>query len=148
MAVMEENKRLGKDTYLIFADAEKCFDKLWLEDCLVRMNEAGMREREVELLRSLNEKATIVIDTPSGMTEEFIVENIVKQGTVYGPQMCCVSTMAVNRFEEVPVTVIAPEVETKALIYVDDISAAGSMETIEKVGRNLKRMEERRKYKF
>ena len=34
MAIIDENKKLGKDTYMIFADAEKCFDKLWLEDCL------------------------------------------------------------------------------------------------------------------
>ena len=36
---------MGKYTYVVMADAEKCFDKLWLEDCLVDMAEAGMRER-------------------------------------------------------------------------------------------------------
>ena len=34
-AIIDNNKRLGKNTYVIMADAEKCFDKLWLLDCLV-----------------------------------------------------------------------------------------------------------------
>ena len=38
-AVMDNNKRMGKNTYVVMADAEKCFEKLWLEDCLVHMAE-------------------------------------------------------------------------------------------------------------
>ena len=30
---------------MVFADAEKCFDKFWLEDCLVDINRDGLRER-------------------------------------------------------------------------------------------------------
>ena len=45
--VIDNKRRLKKKTYLIFADAEKCFDKLWLEDCLINMQEFGTREREI-----------------------------------------------------------------------------------------------------
>ena len=45
-AVIDNNARLNKKTYCYFADAYKCFDKLWLKDCLVEMWRAGMRERE------------------------------------------------------------------------------------------------------
>ena len=34
MAVMDRNNYYNKETCLICADAAKCFDKLWLEDCL------------------------------------------------------------------------------------------------------------------
>ena len=44
--IMDNNRRLNKNTYLILADAEKCFDKLWLQDCLVDLCTAGMREKE------------------------------------------------------------------------------------------------------
>ena len=45
--VIDNNVRLNKKTYCYFADAYKCFDKLWLKDCLVEMWRAGMREKEV-----------------------------------------------------------------------------------------------------
>ena len=33
-----ENQRAQKlNTYIFFADAVKCFDKLWLKDCLLEM---------------------------------------------------------------------------------------------------------------
>ena len=95
-SVIDNNVRLNKKTYCYFADAYKCFDKLWLKDCLVEMWRAGMREKEVMLIYELNRKADIVIETPVGMTENITVTEIVKQGTVYGPKLCCVATEKVN----------------------------------------------------
>ncbi len=46
MAVVDRNRELKRNIYLIFADAEKCLDKLWLVDCLVGINKDGMRETE------------------------------------------------------------------------------------------------------
>lgn len=43
MAVMDRDRWLGRETYTMFTDAEICFDKLCLEDCLVDMK--GVRER-------------------------------------------------------------------------------------------------------
>ena len=42
MAVLDMVKELGRETTMLFADAEKCFDKLWLEDCIVDMVGCGM----------------------------------------------------------------------------------------------------------
>ena len=42
-AVIDNNRRLNRKTYYYFADAYKCFDKLWLKDCLVELWRAGMR---------------------------------------------------------------------------------------------------------
>lgn len=108
MAVMDEYKRWGNDLYVLFADAEKCFDRLWLKDCLVDLHTAGMREREVETIYNMNRKAKMVIDTPHGKTRSIQQEEIVKQGTVYGPQLCCVSTDQVNEIGGRPVTIVAP----------------------------------------
>eukprot|EP00794_Sanderia_malayensis_P020626 gene20626-22661_t len=149
IAILDNNRRLNKKTYLILADAEKCFDKLWLKDCLVDLCAAGMREREIDILHKLNEKAEIRIKTPVGTTEEIIVKNIVKQGTVFGPVLCCANSVKVNDIITGNIsTVISPEIELKALAYVDDIMGAGSREHVEGVGRNLKEMESRKKYTF
>ena len=69
-AIINNNRRLRKNTYMIMADAEKCFDKLWLQHCLVDMKEAGMIEREIQMLYNLNKRAEIKIQTPVGETKE------------------------------------------------------------------------------
>ena len=43
-----------------YADAYKCFDRLWLKDCLIELWKAGMREREVLMIYKINEMANIV----------------------------------------------------------------------------------------
>ena len=45
-SVIYNIRRLNRKTYCYFADACKCFDKMWLKDCLVELWRAGMRERE------------------------------------------------------------------------------------------------------
>ena len=63
-AVIDNNRRLNRKTYFYFADAYKCFDKLWLKDCLVELWRAGMRERKVYMLYEMNKESNIVIETP------------------------------------------------------------------------------------
>ena len=79
-----------------------------VEDCLLDLKVAGMREREMRLLLKMNERAKMVIETIVGKTKEITEEKIVKQGTVYGPQMCFNSTDKVNTIGERPTTIISP----------------------------------------
>ena len=92
-------------------------------------------------------KANMIIETPIGRTKVITAEKI-KQGTVYEPQMCCSSTAKVNTIGERPTTIISPNMKTEALIYVDDIAAVGSKETIETTGINLRKMENMKKFMF
>ena len=32
LTIIDDNKNHKKNTYILFADAEKCFDRLWLSD--------------------------------------------------------------------------------------------------------------------
>ena len=57
IAIRDEFRRLKKNMYLFFGDLVKCFDRLWLKDCLVDMKEAGAREREIRMLYQLNKEA-------------------------------------------------------------------------------------------
>ena len=126
-AVIEYNTRLNKKTFCYFADAYKCFDKLWLKNCLVEMWRAGMREREIMLIYELNKKADIIIDTPVGITDSITVREIVKQGTVFGPKLCCISTEKFNSIQHVVLTSLIPEMTIGAPVYVNDILGIGSV---------------------
>ena len=75
-AVIDNNRRLNRKTYCYFADAYKCFDKLWLKDCLVELWRAGMREREIYMLYEMNKQSHFVIETPVGMTDSITVYEI------------------------------------------------------------------------
>ena len=49
MNTIIENQSAQKlNTYMFFADAVKCFDKLWLKDCLLEMYNLGYDTREQE----------------------------------------------------------------------------------------------------
>ena len=91
-SVIDSTKRLNRKTYYYFANAYKCFDKLWLKDCLVELRRTGMREREVYMLYEINKRSNIAIETPVGMTDSITVHEIVKQDTIFGQKLCSVAT--------------------------------------------------------
>ena len=111
LAVVNERKRLKQNTCMCFADAYKCFDKLWLKDCLVDLEACGVREKEISYIYELNRRSHVIVDTPAGETEQFTLGEIVKQGTVLGPYLCCASTQRVNSLGPQIKTVIGPELE-------------------------------------
>ena len=83
-----------------FVDATKCFDKLWLKDCLIEMHNLGYSPGTIRSLYEINKTSNIVVDTPVGKTSSITVEEVVKQGTIFGPIMCCASTSRVNEIQE------------------------------------------------
>ena len=147
MAIVDEGKRLKKPVYLFFADLVKCFDRLWLKDCLNDLHSCGMREREVLLLYKMNESAVFRVSTPVGLTEEVEVREVVKQGTVYGPKLCCASTGKVNKNLEVE-EVVYPTVSVKALTYVDDINSNGRKQVVEAVMERCGELEKEKLWEF
>ena len=60
-----ENQRQNKNkTYLFFTDTKKCFDKLWLKDCLIGMYYLGYSPGTIRTLHEINKTSNIVVDTP------------------------------------------------------------------------------------
>ena len=70
---------------MTFYDTEKCFDSLWLDDCINSLYENGVKDDILDLIYRLNQKAEIVVRTPIGETDPFVVNDLVRQGTVLGP---------------------------------------------------------------
>ena len=145
-SVIHNKRRLNRKLYCYFADAYKCFDKLWLKDCLVELWRAGMREREVYMLYEMNKESNIVIETPVGMTDSITVHEIVKQCTIFGPKLCSVATENINGIGEEISTYITPELTIGAPVFVDYILRIGDCKTIKNVMRNTRRLEE--KFRF
>ena len=100
------------------------------------------------LIYELSKKADIIIDTPVGITDSITVREIVKQGTVFGPKLCCISTEKVNSIQHVVSALLTPEMTIGAPVYVDDILGIGSLETVERVIRNTREMKVQKKLRF
>ena len=73
-------------------DAEKCFDSLWLEECVNDIYESGLQNDKLNILHMMNTTAQLAVKTPLGITERVTINNIVMQGTVWG-SMFCTATM-------------------------------------------------------
>ena len=80
---------------------KKCFDKLWLKDYLMEIYNPGYNPGTIRSLHEINKTSNIAVDTPVGKTLGITVEEVVKQGTIFDPIMCCGSTSKVNEIEEV-----------------------------------------------
>ena len=147
-SIIAENKANNKPTYLFFGDAEKCFDKLWLKDCLIEIVKLGVSERDAIMLYLMNQEANIVINTPIGTTQEITIQEVVRQGTVYGPVFCCASTVKVNDIGE-SVVEECGKTRVGMIVFMDDINTTTKISNnIRSSIRNCRKMEIEKKYTF
>ena len=75
------------------------------------------------------------------------MEEIVKQGTVFGPKLCCASTGKINEGLNKR-EVIYPGSAAEAVTFVDDINGNGSKEFVEAVMMNASRKESEKLWEF
>jgi hypothetical protein len=147
-ATIDYNNLIKRETYVLFADAYKCFDKIDLKTSLIDLYEI-LGPQEAKLLYNMNKRAKITIKTPVGETKPISVEEITKQGTLYGPILCNINTDKVNKIGTKNISTIGPEIECESSIYVDDIEHAGShINIIERAAQNCGSMEDLRKFTF
>ena len=78
----------------------------------------------------IEKKAVAIVRTPVGDTEPFTLHNIVRQGTVYGPQICAASMDKINLIGKDIVTYYTPELPIRAGVFVDDVNGAGEVTVI------------------
>ena len=147
-AVIEYNKTINSETYILFADAYKCFDKLNLKDCIIDLYKI-IGAKEAIRIYKLNEEGKAIISTPIGEVGPINADGVVRQGTILGTKLCCTNTDKVNQIGKKCITYIGPNVKTETLIYVDDLKNASSNITqIENAADNLNRMEKQKGYLF
>ena len=73
-------------------DVEKCFDSLWVEECINDVFEAGLTNDKLNLLYLENQNANIAIKTQQGKSKRKSIQNVIMQGTIWG-SLLCTSTM-------------------------------------------------------
>ena len=73
-------------------DVKKCFDTLWMKECLNDLYEAGLTSSNLNLIYEGNKECFLSVKAPTGLTKRVKIEEIVMQGSVWGP-LCCTSTM-------------------------------------------------------
>ena len=69
-------------------DIEKCFDALWVEECINDLYDAGLDNDKLVLLFLENQNAKIAVKTNGGLSNRVNIRNIIMQGTVWGSLMC------------------------------------------------------------
>ena len=72
-------------------DIEKCFDALWVEECVNDLFESGFDNDKLPLLYMENQNAQIAVKTQTGMSSRKSIQNTIMQGTVWGSLCCTVS---------------------------------------------------------
>ena len=145
--IIEEFKEKKQNLYILFADLEKCFDKLWLKDCIYEIVSAGMPEEEAWYIYQMNKDIKVVVETPVGQTEEFELEEVVRQGTVMGPNLCCVSTDRINSMGTTSNVEIS-RVHVKHPAFVDDVNTMGKSKVIEETGGKMNVLEKTKKFTY
>ena len=48
--IIEKQRQENKNTYILYADVEKRFDKLWLKDSLTEMERIGYSKSDIKML--------------------------------------------------------------------------------------------------
>ena len=148
MSTMIENQRAQKlNTYMFFADAVKWFDKVWLKDCLFEMYNLGYDPNTLKISYEMNKETDVIIKIPVGNTDNIQVKEVVKQGTIFGPIMCCAETSTVNIIGE-EVKYRFGKINIGMPVFMDDIATAGKAEHIRKGINNCARMEKEKKISF
>ena len=105
-------------------DVEKCFDTLWVQECINDLFDAGFNNDKLPILYLENKNAKIAIKTANGTSKRETIHNIIMQGTVWG-SLCCTATMdklgqIVYKNEDL-IYKYKDEVDIPCLGMVDDI---------------------------
>ena len=63
--LIDHSKDLQKESMITFYDIEKCFDGLWLADCIKSLWRCGVDDDMLCLIYLLNRKDDIIVRKPS-----------------------------------------------------------------------------------
>ena len=76
---------------------KKCFDSLWLYECMNDMFEAGVTNDKLAMIYHGNRKNMVSIKTPIGPTKRTDLNDILTQGGSLAPSVCSVHTDTIGK---------------------------------------------------
>ena len=146
--VIAQFKRQKRNLYILFGDLEKCFDKLYLKDCIIELVEAGVPVEEAMFVYHMNRNIEAEVDTPHGRTRMFEIEEAVRQGTIFGTTLCGVATNRLNKMGNPDPLILHHKILIQSPIYVDDIAGMGEKRQVENTGIKMNGLEKTKKFEF
>ena len=78
-------------------DINKCFDEMNYEETHNDLWDVGVHDDKFAMIAKLDEHVKAVVKTPCGTTEEFELNKIVMQGTVFAPIKCSIQIDTLGR---------------------------------------------------
>jgi hypothetical protein len=81
-------------------DVIKCFDKLWLQDCINALYEAGINNDQLNLLYIENKNAQIAVKVNGKLSSRINVSDVVMQGSIWGSLKCTSSMDRLNKITQ------------------------------------------------
>ena len=63
---------------------------MWANEVINHLYEAGLDNDNLPLIHNANTSANIAVKTPFGITSRKAVNNVILQGTIWGPLQCIV----------------------------------------------------------
>ena len=66
-------------------DINKCFDEMWYAETHNDLFDVKVQDNKFALIAKLDEEAEVVVKTAAGTTTEFKLEELIMQGSVFGP---------------------------------------------------------------
>ena len=75
-ALISHSIYVNQPLFLTFYDIEKCFDSLWLDDCISSLQENGVQRDNIYLIYLLNKKASITVKTPLGNASPLVIKTL------------------------------------------------------------------------
>ena len=117
-------------------DITKCFDEMGFEETHNDLFDAGVKDDRFTLIARMDEESYVKVKTPCGPTEEFVVKEIIQQGSVFGPLKCSVQIDTIGRdciIEDECLYKYKNAVRIPPLAMIDDILAVSKcgVESIE-----------------
>ena len=124
-AIMNSSKKGNADACDICVyDVRKCFDSLWMSECMNDLFEAGLTNDKLCLLYYSNLNAQVAIKTSTGVSERFNIQRKVMQETVWAGLMCTCTMDKLGKLDKSLLYKYKETVEVPPLQMVDDIISA------------------------
>ena len=105
----------------------KCFDKLFLHDTIIDLFDANLNNDHLVLLYKENEENSVSIRSPFGMTDRFMIKDVVMQGTKFAPLQCTtsMSKLGADAYRNgKPLLTYKDTVKIPAMGMIDDVATA------------------------
>ena len=122
----EKKENKGDPIDILIYDVAKCFDEVWPADTINVLYDLGVKNRNLNILYEGTKKSYIAINTPSGQTERFEVEELVAQGSTWGPLMTSASVDTIGKEAQESgknCYVYKDSLKVPPLSFVDDIAS-------------------------